>query len=463
MDGDMTSIRGLYTDEANNEAEKIMNSKFSALTVNGSNIRTVSKEILNSFYELTKIGINPVDVNQHYHDLYLSYNPDDFTRLQIIKMISDTADMSKIANRKIKARHNTWDKFIIPKDYFYKDQPTIQTTVGRFLFNKYILQGANIIQHTKYINKIINKAGLSDIDQLVGSLYRNDIIDRGQFNKYIDRRDNLGYWINGMLTHTISPAMCKPLPEVEKRKKELVKQYEKEIANRDIVVMKKIEDELVSLAKELLKNDPGMDLYDSGDLKFGDNYKNNSIIKGPILNKLDNKFDFIQTAHMDGLEIKDFPAHANSIVSGAYPSAIATAAIGYEGKQLLALMQTLEVDEKGTDCGSTKLVPITICDFNKKDHIDSYIVDNGKLVLLNENNIESYVGKRVMFRSPMTCRTQKICNICMGELFYKLGTKYAGLSSVQMSHTNLNLALKSKHVSTIQLTSLQPEELLIDA
>jgi hypothetical protein len=205
-----------------------------------------------------------------------------------------------------------------------------------------------------------------------------------------------------------------------------------------------------------------MNLYDSGDLNFDVNYKNNSIIKGPVLNRLEGHFDFIETSHMGGLEVKDLPAHANSIIAGQYPTSIATANTGYLGKQLIALLQMLSLDEPGTDCGTKNPIPIAITKHNKLDMLDSYIHENGTLVLLTSQNIDKYVGKIVMMRSPMSCVTEKICNICAGELFYKLDIRDAGMYSTQLSHSMLNLSLKAKHVSTISLTQLDVNRIIED-
>jgi hypothetical protein len=265
-----------------------------------------------------------------------------------------------------------------------------------------------------------------------------------------------------MLAHTISIRMAKPLPEIEKKKKELYKKYEKEIAVKDLSVMNKIEGELVTYAKEILKDDPGMDLYTSGDLDFGNNYKNNSILKGPVLNKITSEYDFIGTSFMDGIEKKDLPAHANSIVSGAYPSAIATAHVGYMGKQLIALLQMMEVDEHGTDCGTKRTIPITVTNRNKYELVDSYFVENGNVNILTRDNVGSYVGKVLEFRSPMTCLTPKICNKCAGELFYKLDTNQMGLLVTQLSHADLNLNLKAKHIQTVNVTELDVNDIIED-
>ena len=438
-----------------------MGEKATALNINGANSRDVAKEVFNSCYGLTKEG-NGKDVPSELVKIYLQMTPDHFTAQNLAKMISQLASSENGNNTKVrKARNNTFDRMTIPKNYFYEGQEEIQTTLGRFIFNKFVLQGSNIIHEIKYINYPIKKGDLGDLDQLVGNLYLNDAIDRKQFNSYIDRRDTLAYWVNGMLAHTISQRMLKPLPEINKKKAELIKKYEKEIKDGNIVVMNQIENELLAYAREVLKDDPGMELYDSGDLDFNNNYKCNNIIKGPVMNKITNKFDFIASSFADGIEIKDIPSYANGVLDSQYPASIALRRGGYMGKQLLALLQMMRIDEPGTDCGTKKLIPLTITKFNKKLVIYSYIQEGEELVLLDRKNIDSYIGKTVMMRSPMTCISHdKICNKCAGELFNKLGITNAGLFSVAATHTLLNKFLKSKHNTSVVLYKLDPTTLL---
>lgn len=462
-DGDMVSIRGIWTDEANLEAEEIMNRKMTALTITGQNSRVVSKEVVQSFYMLTKRMPGSKVVTLKDHEDYLGLDPDGFTRSKIISMIADTADasVSRQATRR-KSRYNCWDSFNVPENYFWEGQAAIKTTLGSFLFNKYVLEGAGVIAITGFNNEILHKGSLGDVDDLIGQLYMEDKITRPQFNAYVDRRDNLGYWLNGMLAHTISEKMLKPLKKIEAKKRELYKKYEKELTAGDINVMTDIEKQLVDLAKQLLEGDPGMDLYLSGDLDFGNNYKNNAILKGPVKNKITNEFNFIGNAFMDGIEIKDVPAHANSILAGQYPTSIATKDSGYMGKKLLALLQMMEVDEQGTNCGTKALIPITITAKNKNDVMYTWIDNGGQLTLLDRSNITNFIDQTVMMRSPKSCISSgAICSKCAGELFYMLGVKQAGLFATQLSHSALNLALKAKHNSLVNLYSINPDTCLI--
>ena len=472
-DGDQVSERGIWSDEANAEAQKLMEEKMTALDIRGNNVKSVAKELYNSMYELTKDGepddrsrngMKPVKkLDQVLTNMFLEMEPDEITRSFLVKYFADTVSITNgnVAGKK-KSILNTWDLIDIPENHFFEGQPKKTITIGRYVFNKFILMPINVLGELGIVNDTLNKKNIGKLDNTIGALYQGDKITRKQFNEYTDRRDTLGYWLNGMLAHSISAKMSKPLPEIEKKKAELIKKYQKELDNHNLDVMTQISDELVAYAKELLKDDPGMDLYASGDLDFGNNYKNNSIVKGAVKNELTGEFDFIATSFMDGIDVKDIPAHANSILASQYPASISTADAGYMGKKLLALLQMMEIDEPGTDCGTSKLIPITVTNSNKNELLHTFFQVGDQLQELTEENVNNYVGKVIMCRSPMSCLNDKICSKCAGNLFYQLGVKYAGLFAVQISHAALNLGLKAKHNSVVELFMLDPDSLIQD-
>lgn len=442
-----------------------MNRKMSALNITGTNSKVVAKEVFNSMYELTKTapsGVKARSINAETSKTFIDMRPDDITRSWLAKMFANTVSTNDKNNPTGKgtSAYNTFDLLVVPANTFYDGQEEIVSTIGSLVFNKFVLESTGILGQIPYVNNTVNKKTLGDIDDEVGRLYMEDKISRSQFNQYLDRRDTLGYWLNGMLAHTISERMAKPLKEIEKKKAELCKKYAKELEEKNVDVMTKISDELVAYAKEVLKGDPGMDLYDSGDLDFGNNYKNNSIIKGAVMNKITGDFDFISTSFMDGIDVKDIPAHANSILASQYPASIATADAGYMGKRLIALLQMMDIDADGTDCGTKNLIPITITQANKKNLMYRWFKENGTEKLLDADNIDKYVGKTLMMRSPMSCLGEKICSKCAGRLYYMLGVEHAGLFASQISHAALNLGLKAKHNSVVELYNLDPDKII---
>jgi hypothetical protein len=53
-DGDMVSIKGCFTQEANIEAEKVMRHKTNIINVYGENVRLTTNEGVHTLYMLTK-------------------------------------------------------------------------------------------------------------------------------------------------------------------------------------------------------------------------------------------------------------------------------------------------------------------------------------------------------------------------------------------------------------------------
>ena len=53
-DGDQLSIKGVFSQEANAECDKIVRSKANILDINASNIRLSENEVIQTLYTLTK-------------------------------------------------------------------------------------------------------------------------------------------------------------------------------------------------------------------------------------------------------------------------------------------------------------------------------------------------------------------------------------------------------------------------
>ena len=204
----------------------------------------------------------------------------------------------------------------------------------QFIFNKFVLQSSNIISINKYINDTVGSK-IRNLDDLVARYLMDDDIKKSQFDDYINHRDTLAFWLIGIVSHTISEKMSKPLPGMESKKKELWKKYGERIENHDLDAMVAMVDELIAYAKKELEGDPGMNQYLSGNLNFGNNYRNNAIARGPVMNKITNQFDFVGSSLMLGSEIKDIPSQYASVLASQYPMSISLRKSGYIGKKLI--------------------------------------------------------------------------------------------------------------------------------
>ena len=327
---------------------------------------------------------------------------------------------------------------------------SISTTVGMLLFNRYILERTGIIQHLGYWNNPIDKKGLEKLTSEVNNLTIQNIITMQQMGDYIDSRDRLGFWCAAFLAVAISPSLIRPTNNVNQRKAELFKQYENELNSTNPVTqtmtVNKIEKELMGMVRENLKNDPGYDLYRSGDGNLDNNYKTINVMRGSVFNEGTKRYNVVENSLMNGITKKDITPFANSVLAAAYPSAVGTADAGYMAKIILALLQSEHIDPNpNSDCGTTQTIPLTITPKNTKYVLFRYINDNGKKVLTDLHNIQNYVGKTVQLYSPQCCERDAICGKCAGTVFHNLGVKNVGLLVTQITQKLLNIKLKSKH------------------
>lgn len=254
----------------------------------------------------------------------------------------------------------------------------------------------------------------------------------------------------------------RPIPEVIKRRDELCDKYSEKIKAGDPATITMIEDELIKMASEKIKasGNESYDYFDCGVGKFGNHYKKSSITNGAILNPFTKKIEFIKSNLMDGLEKDEISKFGNLIVQGGTARGVDTQQSGYMRKRFDNAFQVVSLDEPGSDCGTKITVKVRI-EKNIKDlFIHRYIVENGGLKLLTPENIGSYVGKEVQLRSPLCCKGDKICNKCAGEMFYKIGIKYAGLVSDQMAGQFLNTSMAKFHDATVSGKELNIEKFI---
>jgi hypothetical protein len=248
-----------------------------------------------------------------------------------------------------------------------------------------------------------------------------------------------------------------PIPAVMKRKEELFELYQKEIKDGDPNAVSKIEEELLALSKKLIKEkgNDGYDFFESGAFVFDNNYKKTSIMGGVMENPYTKKLDVLKSNYMDGITKEEFPLFANSTIAGGYARGVETQKAGYETKKINNAVQTVILDDKGSDCGTTQYLKTTISDGMSSMFLYRYILVGGKEVMLDEANISQYINKEVSMRSPLFCKSEQICNKCAGELYYKIGIKNAGLLSSTMSGSIMNLALKKTHDQTIRFNKIK--------
>lgn len=468
-DGDQTTVKIVFTQEANEEIQRAINSKSFFINDSGSNIRTVGKECKQTFFVLTK---NPFgtykELSKEEKEYFLSLTDSDFNFDNLTDWFADTCIVDDTTGKpsKSKSKFNVSDTFVLNKgEYPGITEPT-KTTLGRFVFNVIMVRSLGFSKFIPYINEVLTSKAYNKYESKITDALRNDTISVPDMRRYIDRRDWFGLQMHSVITTSFTPAVVKVPKDVKELKDKLMAQHQKEIEDGDVRVIEDIEKELIAKTMESLKDDIGMDLYTSGARgSVGNHLKNIMLTRGAVQNPLTKKYEIIQNSLMDGLAKKDIGTHSNMIVSGAYPKAVGTQVSGYMAKELLAAFQSETLGEKDSDCGSLRTLDIKLTNENSTNYIYRYIMENGEPVLLTEDNIGKYVGKVVSLRSPMFCagygETKCLCNKCAGDYYYMLGNKNIGLITSKVATTLTQLNLQKFHKNVVTTQKINIDDILI--
>lgn len=361
----------------------------------------------------------------------------------------------------IPPRFNPTDIFTLTPSEYFVDKVT-ETTVGKFLYNKFIVEYVGLENVLGYVNWAMSSSGINKVDGILAQALLEDKMPISKFKEYINRRTHLGNAMHAVICPSLTMNVIKTPKDIVKEKERLINENREKLESGDIVVAESIEKQLLSKAKDALDGDPAMDIYMSGAQgTFNNNYKNINLLKGPIYNNITGKYDFVESSFIDGIKKKDIPTMGNAVVSGVYPKAVGTQVSGYFAKQILAALQTEVLDDEGSDCGTKRLIDFTITKTNARDFHYRYIQENGKLVELTPDIIPRYYNKTVKLRTPMTCISDKICHRCAGNLFYKLGIRNVGLTSSRVATTLTKLGMKKFHDSTVNAQKIDLGNLLI--
>lgn len=390
----------------------------------------------------------------------LSLRREDITAEWLYANIADHSSMKNGKMVVTKARFNPQNTFYLEAgEYFNKER--VLTNVGLFIYNKVIVEEKfqNVLG---YHNTTINSKVHGSIEDKLAYALSHDQISTEDFIDYLDRNQWLSMQFHSIIAGSYTMGTIVPNKKIIAEKNRLLKANKEQIDAGNIVVIHDIENKLVKYAQEELKNDKGMDLYQSGARgKFGNSYKNMQIMRGPIYNYSTGGYDLVTSNFTDGLKKEEMGSYGNSMIAGQYSKSISPAVAGYLSKRLTAAFQASQADVHGSDCGTKLTVSIKLTDANKKKYLDRYIVDGGKLVLLDNNNISKYVGEVVSLRSPMYCKGEKICNRCLGEYYYRLGITTVGMTAARASGTVLNLHMKQFHDSTINVLEIDLNDISV--
>lgn len=353
-------------------------------------------------------------------------------------------------------------KFINKKGKEVSNSVKFTTTIGIWIFNIFFLRDFGFsFLFDGYINKNINKDLFEDINQTLVYALAEDKIDSDRYIKFLNYTQFfMPYETILSPNHTEKIITC--TKQIDKKKKELLKEYGEDIKKGNVVVAEKMEKELLDYAKELLGDDPGLDVYMSGaGGSFGNNFKNMYVMKGAMRDPDPNakqEYNIATSNFFDGISADEYSMIANTLANGPYSRAKKTQVGGHWEKLFGSAFQHIRLDAPGSDCGTNKGIEVVLTKKNLPMYIYNYIIkSNGELEELTSDNAEKYLGKKVKMRFSIFCKSKTgYCNKCIGNFFYRRGGENIGLATIQIPSTLKVRMLKQFHDSTIKTSEIDP-------
>ena len=204
-----------------------------------------------------------------------------------------------------------------------------------------------------------------------------------------------------------------------------------------------IEEAQVILQKYLDNTGFG-DLANSGSTKGWGQPMQILVAKGVIADPDGNVLDPISGSFADGLSNREFFDASQGSRKGIIDRVINTADTGYMSRKLAYLLNTVELDRQVKDCKTTKTLDIKLNETLITRFKGRYVIKKGKLILFDDGKFK--VGDIVSLRTPIFCKSPKICHTCYGKLLERHQTPYVGILAAQIiGERGTQLIMKTFH------------------
>jgi hypothetical protein len=304
----------------------------------------------------------------------------------------------------------------------------IKTTAGRVVFNNALPKGF------PFINSEVNKKMLNDL--MRKSLEKSP----GVFAETLDRMMDLGFFYATIYPKTVSLDLYKISPKLIALKAKLS-------VTKEVNEQMKIIDEMDKELMDQLKSTHS-DIYDmvaSGGARGKDQIRQIMVCKGLISDPMGNILPPIVSSFNDGYKPKEYFDASAGARRGVIDRALNTASGGYSYRKMIYVASNAEADINLGNCGTRRTLDIKLTK-------DLFSRMQGRYVIIDENIKpinNKLIGGLINLRSPIFCKTRKICRTCYGDLVKQLNTPNVGLVAAQEVGSLAEKVMKSFHLGGI--------------
>lgn len=348
----------------------------------------------------------------------------------------------------------------LPNGKEKKNTAPFTTTIGRLIFNKYFIEcEPELLQFIGYVNDNVGKKTYGKLFDSLGYAVLEDEISIDTYKRFCKKSQKFMPYVS-ILAPNHSMNMLTITKQINKKKAELIKQNQEAFDRGDVYVVDQVSKELLAYARELMKDDPAMDMFLSGaGGSFENNFKNMFIMRGSVQDPDPRKsYNIITSNYVDGVSQDEYSKLANTLAAGPYSRSKKTELGGYWEKLFLQSLQHVILQEPGSDCGTKRHIELKVTDKNIGSIMYCYVINNdGSLTEINSKNKDKFIGKKVKLRFSSMCEAKDgICNACAGNLFYRLGIRNIGAATPQIPSKLKVLSMKLFHDDQLNFTEMDP-------
>lgn len=332
------------------------------------------------------------------------------------------------------------------------EQGTIATTIGNAIANAimfYYPFEKRIPYFNGGKNGAIDKIDPGAVSKLVTALVLDDKEAEGKDPDTFISIKQLQVWLQAVgwlsglasvVTAGISEKSVRIAPEVLKRRDELYEEFKDQLGNP--AIQARIEEELVRMDKESLKDDPSYDFYYQS--KHWANTRKKKLITTGIISSISGDPVFISKPLIEGIDAENIPAYSDSIRHSSYSRGHLTALGGELVKYIFRVTQNIKIVEP--DCGTKFGLSDIILPGLESMYYGRYAIENNSIVEITPENVKSYINRLIFVRSPAYCKTKdgNFCEICMGKDLSRTPNAIH-TAAAQPGSVMMNASMKAMH------------------
>lgn len=404
--------------------------------------------------------VSKVIKNKSDIDYLLELTEDDITTTTVMELFGDFGNHQWF---------NPYDIITVPAGKYggklpngkeKRNKEAFTTTVGRLIFNKYFIEcEPELLDFLGYVNENVGKKVYGKIFDNLGYAVLEDKISIEAYKRFCKKSQKFMPYVS-ILSPNHSDNMLTITKKINKKKEELMKANKEAIDAGDVMVVDQISKELLDYARELMKDDPAMDMFLSGaGGSFENNFKNMFIMRGSVQDPDPRKsYNIIMSNYIDGVSKEEYSKLANTLAAGPYSRSKKTELGGYWEKLFLTSLQHVILLEPESDCGTKRYIEVDVTPKNISSIMYSYVINkDGSLTEITSQNKDKFIGKTVKLRFSSMCEAKDgICNKCAGNLFYRLGIRNVGASTPQIPSRLKVLSMKLFHDDQLNFTEMDP-------